>query len=224
MQTATLSSMFLLGLLGTGHCVGMCGPLILALPGRERSWVPHLLYHAGRVNTYVFFGAVLGGIGQVLQIGGEKYLDLAVWIQLFMTLFSSLFLLWFGMSRLGFLRSPAWMKTATPGMIPGFRMLQKELTGVRGWFSYYLLGVLFGFLPCGLSYAAFAVALSSSHFLKGALWVLVFALGTVPGLLFVGVSASKVFQKYREVSDLVAGMIMVGMAIHLSLNMLQVVF
>jgi len=214
--------MLLLGLLGTGHCVGMCGPLVLALPGRERRLAPHLLYHFGRMNTYVFFGAILGGLGQVLQAGGEKLLAMTTWIQIGMTLFSSLFLLWFGLSKLGIMPAPKWMKAANPQLIPGFKMFQKELINLQGNLSYYLLGVLFGFLPCGLSYAAFAVALSTGQLLQGASVVFIFTLGTIPGLLIVGVTASKLFQKYRESSDLIAGLVMVGMAVFQGLNVFQI--
>lgn len=224
MGTVTMTSMFLLGLLGTGHCVGMCGPLVLALPGREGRVTPHLLYHFGRINTYVFFGAVLGGLGQVLQSGGERFLHATVWIQVGMTLFSSLFLLWFGLSKLKVLSSPAWMETANPGLIPGFSMFQRELMGFRNHFSYYLLGVLFGFLPCGLSYAAFAVALSTGSLLSGSISVFFFAVGTLPGLLAVGIFASRLFQKYRELSDLIAGLVMIGIAVYQSLNVAQALF
>ena len=58
-----LASMFLLGLLGSGHCVGMCGPLILAFPARREHPLAHVLYNAGRIVTYTIIGAILAGAG-----------------------------------------------------------------------------------------------------------------------------------------------------------------
>ncbi|PID46587.1 MAG: hypothetical protein CSB47_03155 [Proteobacteria bacterium] len=224
METVTYTSIFLLGILGTGHCVGMCGPLVLAFPGREKRLAPHLCYHFGRMNTYVFFGALLGGLSQLLHAGGEKFLSVTIYIQLAMTVFSSLFLLWFGLSKLGMIPSPNWMQNANPNLIPGFKFFQREFADLRGNVSYYLLGILFGFLPCGLSYAAFAVALSSGNLISGGTLAFIFALGTIPGLLVVGYTASKLFESYRNLSDLIAGLVMIGMAVFQILNVLQAFF
>ena len=224
MEVVTWTSMFLLGLLGTGHCVGMCGPLVCAIPGRESSVLPHFLYHLGRANTYMLIGGVLGGIGQVLKSGSAAALQTTVWIQAVMTGFSCAFLLWFGISKLGILETPRWMKIATPEMIPGFSSFQKELLTLRGFISYYLLGLLFGFLPCGLSYAAFAVALNAGLAWEGAALVGVFALGTMPGLLAVGFFASNILKKYSELSDLIAGLIMIGISVYQAMKLIQILF
>jgi len=66
MEKVDLLGMFMLGLLGTGHCVGMCGPLVFAFPGRSGRFMSHVWYHLGRVTTYVAVGAVLGGVGALL--------------------------------------------------------------------------------------------------------------------------------------------------------------
>ena len=64
-QTTDIVSMFALGLLGTGHCLGMCGPLVLALPWSSRGITSHLAYHMGRVTTYVVVGALVSGSSRI---------------------------------------------------------------------------------------------------------------------------------------------------------------
>ena len=63
MNELTFFSMFMLGILGTGHCLGMCGPLVIAFPARSGKLASHLYYHLGRIFTYVVIGSVMGGIG-----------------------------------------------------------------------------------------------------------------------------------------------------------------
>jgi sulfite exporter TauE/SafE len=77
--------MFLLGLLGTGHCIGMCGPLIFAFPGRTGRLMPHLAYHLGRIITYTGVGAALGAIGQMMagsggDPGGVAAVKVVLWL------------------------------------------------------------------------------------------------------------------------------------------------
>jgi hypothetical protein len=79
MQNLDLVGMFMLGLFGTGHCIGMCGPLIFALPGRSGKFMSHVWYHSGRVITYVAIGGILGGAGGFLAhlTGLETKADVA---------------------------------------------------------------------------------------------------------------------------------------------------
>jgi len=74
------------------------------------------------------------------------------------------------------------------------------------------LGLLLGFLPCGLSYGAFAQALGTGSASAGALLALAFAAGTVPGLLLLGTGLSAIFRRYRRPSDIIAGLLMLLMA------------
>ena len=61
--TFELTPLFLLGFLGSGHCIGMCGPLVVAFPGQSGRFSAHLCYHGGRLLTYVVIGAVMGALG-----------------------------------------------------------------------------------------------------------------------------------------------------------------
>ena len=90
MDRLDLWGMFMLGLLGTGHCIGMCGPLIFAFPGRTGKFMPHVWYHLGRVTTYTAVGGIMGGLGQMLagaatgstagSLGGVHLIKGVLWL------------------------------------------------------------------------------------------------------------------------------------------------
>lgn len=212
--------MFLLGFLGTGHCIGMCGPIVLAVPAQAGNVAAHLLYHTGRVVTYVVVGTILGGIGSGfadLSAGTDGiYLERVARLQLVFSILAALFMFAFGLSRLGVIREPQWMSTASPAKIPGFTKVQKDAVLRKRIGAYFLFGLMLGFLPCGLSYAAFAMALPAGGAARGGLLVLAFGLGTVPGLLLVGTGASVLFGRYRRISELLSGLLMIGMSVLLT--------
>ncbi len=172
---------FLLGSLGSLHCAGMCGPLVLALPGTGGTRTTWLLgrvaYNAGRLATYCALGAGLGLVGQTFALAGlQRWLSLAAGILLLVALATS--------SRFS-LGLPA---TATVGwMKRGFATLLRQ----RTFSSLLLLGTLNGLLPCGLVYAATAGAVVSHSPLAGATYMLVFGLGTVPMMLTIALAGQK---------------------------------
>jgi len=214
----------MLGLLGTGHCIGMCGPLIVALPGQTGRLSAHLAYHAGRLITYTLIGALMGALGGgLIRLASILGSDPMAWMantQLGIGLLAGLFLLFFGLSRLGFIAEPDWLAVASPSSMPGWRGLMNRIADRRSNGDLFLMGLILGGLPCGLSYAAFAKALSAGGMLAGAAMALVFGLGTLPGLLAVGAGAAALLRRYRRQADLLAGLIMLGMAAMLIVNVL----
>ena len=78
MDGSSLVALFVLGLSGTSHCIGMCGPLVFAFPGKTGRLGPHLCYHAGRITTYTGMGILMGSVGlavaQIASLGGVDYL------------------------------------------------------------------------------------------------------------------------------------------------------
>jgi len=214
MERADWIGMFLLGLIGTGHCVGMCGPLIFAFPGRTGRFTPHLFYHLGRVATYTVIGGIMGGIGQLMAGGAESGSGLggAVIIKVALWLVAAALLLMLGIHRLGIIREPGWLNLVSPERIPGFTAALNGTAGSRGGTAFLLMGAMLGFLPCGLSYGAFAQALGSASAAQGFLATLAFALGTAPGLVLLGTGASAIFSRYRRQSDIIAGILMIAMA------------
>ncbi len=220
MDELTVASAFFLGLAGTGHCIGMCGPLVVAVPGQAKRFSAHLLYHAGRTTTYSGIGAFMGGLGSSLAgLAGRIGADPVLWlsrIQIGFSLVAAAFLFWFGISRIGMVEEPSWMSNASPDRIPGYRKALRSAVFDKKSTGMFLMGTMMGFLPCGLSFAAFARALASSGPLAGALLLFSFAAGTMPGLLLVGAGAAGFFGKYRQHSDIVSGILMIGMGYSLA--------
>lgn len=211
--------MFLLGLFGSGHCLGMCGPLVVALPGSYGHWRAHFIYHAGRLLTYTLMGALLGGSGQGLIRLASVPPDQAVaWtarVQIAVSLPVALFLLIIGMHRLGLLREPAWLAKAMPQTLPGIGAVMRRVLDRRGGVRLFALGLMLGLLPCGLSYGAFARTLTAGGMGQGALWAALFGVGTLPGLLLLGTGAAALWRRFRAEAELLAGLIMIGMAVAL---------
>lgn len=164
---------FLLGLVGSAHCAGMCGPLALALPAtgntRATFLAGRVLYNAGRLVTYAALGAAFGLLGQTFALAGfQRWISLAAGVTILAGLFaSSHFAL-----GLPAITTVGWLKSSF-----GKLLQQRSLSSV------FLLGLLNGLLPCGLVYAAAAGATTTGHFLHGAQAMFAFGLGTVPMML-----------------------------------------
>jgi hypothetical protein len=217
-------SAFLLGLLGSGHCLGMCGPLVLILGGsRKKSgnlWLRHGLYHLGRTNTYMLIGGVLSGLGAVMS-KAEEALFLTTWVQMGLSLLASGFLIWFGLTRLGFFTAPASLSHASLAQLPGLGKVQQWMVEIEGPLGAYLKGLVFGFLPCGLSYGAFAMAVPLGHPLEGAMTLLAFGLGTVPALMLLALAASRIQPAQQKWFELVSGGVMVVYGIYQILRLVD---
>lgn len=208
MTEVDLAAMFLLGLLGAGHCVGMCGPIVVGLPSGDRAG-SHLTYHLGRITTYSAIGATLAAVG-----GGLS--DVAR-LQVVFSLVSAVFLFGFGLSRLGVWREPPWMLGLSPSRMPGFKLVARGLA--RGTvLALFPFGLMMGLLPCGLSYAAFARALAAPSAVEGARLVFAFGLGTAPALLLVGTAASRFAREHQAAFQLLSGVLMVGMGTAIALD------
>jgi sulfite exporter TauE/SafE len=167
-------SALILGLGGSLHCGGMCGPLMMALlsgtdsASRVRSRVA---YHAGRLLTYALIGLAFGLLGRGFHgAGWQRAVSVMAGVVLLVggTVASRLSLdAWL-------VRSVGWVKAL-------FRLgLGRKTLG-----SLVFLGMVNGFLPCGLVYAAGVSAATSGHAMAGALSMVVFGLGTLPLLLIV---------------------------------------
>jgi uncharacterized protein len=219
MEQLDLAGMFILGVLGSGHCLGMCGPLVLAFPGRSGRFLPHVWYQFGRVTTYAVVGAALGGSGMVLAAvaGVHGRADLAPF-QGAVRLAAAGVLAALGLMRLGWLGEPRWFAALGPEKIPGFgRVLGTTAAGTSA-LGHSVTGAVLGLLPCGLSYGAFAQALGTGSAGHGALTGLAFGLGTVPGLLLLGTGLATLVRRYRRASDLLAGALMLVMAVNLAVK------
>ncbi len=217
METVDIFSMFTLGLLGQGHCIGMCGPLIIAFPGRTGRLMPHFYYHLGRIATYCAAGGIMAAIGGILpQIAASTSSDPQIWTmrgKIGFALIAGLFLFLFGISRIGLVSEPAWMAAATPCRIPGFRRIVQAAMQDSNASDMAVLGLILGLIPCGLSYGAFAMALQADSVIKGMLMTGALGLGTLPGLLLLGTGIGAIIRRFRRQSDFLSGLLMSGMGL-----------
>lgn len=162
----------LFGFLGSAHCAGMCGPIAVALPGSNERGLSlltgRLLYNTGRTATYMFMGVLAGllGLGAALA-GYQGALSIAAGVViLVMLLFRSRFL-----STGSFFRSPA------------IKQLFGRLLSSPGKGSLFSLGLLNGFLPCGLVYLALAGSAAAGSLINSVLYMGLFGLGTIPMMM-----------------------------------------
>lgn len=175
MSMAWLLAALTTGLVGSLHCVGMCGPLAMALPlGRlpyHQRWLGTLVYHAARLTAYASLGAVVGGLGQgLLWLGWQRSLSVG----------AGLFLLVLTMLQRGRWGSLTARLSTRWFMEPMARWLQRP-----SLLSFAGLGLLNGFLPCGFVYVAMAGAITTGQAAPSALYMLTFGLGTLPALLAI---------------------------------------
>jgi sulfite exporter TauE/SafE len=170
------------GLLGSSHCVGMCGGFVLALGGTGRSPTANVLrqlaYGLGRVFTYATAGVAAGYGGGRLVAETRSLMN----AQALLSIAAGLLLLVQGLSAAGVLR-PGVRSSGGACLGPGlFGSLLRE-TRLR---SVFLGGVVNGLLPCGLVYAYLALAASSGSLWRGAATMALFGLGTMPLLVLLG--------------------------------------
>ena len=228
MEASSLLALFMLGLSGTGHCLGMCGPLVLAFPGKSGKFDSHLYYHAGRIITYTVIGVLMGSLGLVLaklvSVTGLDYLATLARIQLVFSLLAGMFLALFGLGQLGILGQSDWLIISNPQIIHGYRFIVRSAFQKSDRRLLVVTGMFMGFIPCGLSFAAFSRALAASRPMEGGLFLLAFGLGTLPGLLLLGTGASVIARRYRRHFDLFSGMLMIGMAASLLLDGIAALF
>ena len=170
-------SAFVLGLMGSFHCVGMCGPIALSLPLRgDNFWQKStggLVYNLGRTLTYSVMGAFFGLIGQ-----GFHFLGFQQFISIVMGSFMIVSVL-----------LPYLFKKSIPGSLefltaPVRRAIQR-LFSMRSFGGLFLIGILNGLLPCGLVYLAIAGAIGTGSFYTAIAFMVLFGLGTLPMMLLI---------------------------------------
>jgi uncharacterized protein len=176
---------FLVGLLGGVHCVGMCGGIVSALtvqlPRQKTPWSIHLAYNLGRIGSYMSAGALMGAIGSLGLL-------LDHWLPVQMTLYvaANLMLIGLGLYLTGMTQTLAFVERAGQWLWRRVQPLTRHFLPVHGMAQALPLGMLWGWLPCGLVYSVLALALLSGSPVRGALIMLAFGLGTLPNLMLAG--------------------------------------
>jgi len=207
-----LYAAFLLGLVSSLHCLGMCGPIALALPvgggGTGRKVLGRLLYNAGRMGTYALLGLGMGVFGRGLSfVLSQQQLSVAV-----------------GGLLLAFVLLPSALAGRLGGMTPVLRFTNRiksrfaRLFRQRSLAVLFGIGVLNGLLPCGMVYVALGGALSTADAWTGMAYMALFGLGTTPLMLTVGLSSEWLKGSWRPVFRRVAPAFTVVLALMLLLR------
>lgn len=196
MGSVDLLSAFVVGLLGGVHCVGMCGGIVGALsfglpPDRN---LPILLaYNVGRISSYTLAGALMGALG--FYFSGLLPVQLA---QRVLLTFAGLFLILMGLYLAGWWNALSRVERAGGLLWRRIEPLGRGLLPVRSVRHALLLGLLWGWLPCGLVYSALVWTVSAGGAVEGAMLMLAFGLGTLPNLLLMGVAAAQLTRWARQ--------------------------
>jgi len=181
-----LPLIFMGGLLGSAHCLGMCGPLAISLsasaPPGTNILGRQLVFSVGRSFTYAFCGAVAGVSGAWLASGSRGFVLSQAWL----AILAGGTLVVMGLVTAGVIPKPA---TRLLAHVPcGAATWLKTFLRAGGWTGPLLAGVFTGFIPCGLVYAFLLKAGSSGSLWLGWLTMVAFGLGTIPLMMLVGTS------------------------------------
>ncbi|MDX1472126.1 MAG: sulfite exporter TauE/SafE family protein [Flavobacteriaceae bacterium] len=168
-----ITSALLFGILGSFHCIGMCGPIAFMLPldhsNPKKKGLQVALYHLGRITTYSLIGLLFGLIGKSLSLfGWQQQLSIAIGVSmLLIVIFPRIF-------------SGSIFKQPVFGFVSYLKSSWANLIKQKSFSSFWTMGFLNGFLPCGLVYVAVFAAVALGNSLQGSLYMLLFGLGTVP--------------------------------------------
>ncbi len=185
-------SAFIIGLVGSLHCIGMCGPIALALPSSQQNKfkfvLGRVLYNVGRIISYALMGAFFGLIGSKIALFGfQQTLSLAIGILLLLYVIIPKSLI---------------HKLPRIKLVDNFTsVIKKSFTSLwrkDSLSSLLLIGILNGFLPCGLVYVAIAGAAATGTIQHGALFMILFGLGTLPMMTIIALLGNFITLQLRR--------------------------
>lgn len=188
MPEISFLAVFLTGLLGGAHCVGMCGGIVAAIslqPGGKQPFTFHLAYSAGRIASYSAAGALAGLIGSAAFLSDTLYP-----VQQGLYFLAQVVLILLGLYLAGLNQSVLFLERVGGGVWRRVQPLLARVMPIRSLPQALAAGALWGWLPCGLVYSVLVSALASGGAGRGATLLLLFGLGTLPNLLLMGWAAA----------------------------------
>lgn len=200
-----LTTAFLLGLFGSFHCLGMCGPIALAMrtphASKTRQLADRGLYHIGRTAAYVSIGAVAGLLGQALIFSG---------FQTYLAYFSGGLMILIGLFAVNL--------DSFLFKIPAFQQFYQKVSDLLGQLlkkqqGVLLIGYLNGFLPCGLVYMALFGALATGSYWEGMAYMGLFGMGTIPMMLASSLAGQFVQVRWRSLIRKAYPVLFIGLGI-----------
>ena len=211
MPELTLLSAVAIGWLGGVHCLGMCGGIVsaLSLSAPDTRRTPILLaYNLGRCSTYVGLGLAAGTLGQI----GTQTLGVA---PVLLYALANLLLIGMGLYLLGLPWLVRPLEQGGQHLWRHIEPISRRLFPVNTVPRALGVGVLWGFLPCGLVYSALATAFAFGSSIHGGAWMAAFALGTLPNLMLAGWVGAGTLQQFRQSSlRWLAGLLVAGYGVY----------
>lgn len=215
-----VTAAFLLGFLGSFHCIGMCGPIAIALPQHEGrnnlKIISALLYNFGRVITYAIIGLLFGTLGKGLFLGGFQQIVSIVTGVVIIIVVSFPFII------------PSKFKQISVLKIPMIRNAFSKAFQMKSLSAYLFLGLINGLLPCGFVYIALSGAMLTGSTLDGSLFMFFFGLGTIPAMFsltmmgsFVNLNFRNKIKKAIPVFSILVGMILILRGMNLGIPYLS---
>jgi sulfite exporter TauE/SafE len=213
MTELSIFSAFLVGLLGGVHCAGMCGGIVGAISLHSTATAArpgyHLAYNAGRIGSYALAGIAAGSIGS-----GGLLLEGLLPVRTILYLLASSIVLAQGFYLAGLGRGVVYLERAGGRFWSYIQPWSRRLLPLDSAPKAFLLGALWGWLPCGMVYSVLATALASGHPMSGGLTMLAFGLGTAPNLLAMGLAAERLRPMLKQGRlRLAAGALVMGFGV-----------
>ncbi|MBB1308170.1 sulfite exporter TauE/SafE family protein [Pseudoalteromonas sp. SR41-8] len=179
-------SAFIMGLIGSGHCIAMCGGIASSLQlatDKTRPLQYSIAYNIGRAGSYILAGALVAGIS-------SHFATQSHWFALILAFLSGLFMILVGLYIMRLGASLQWLESLGKTLVwQHLVKLNRFIMPINSLPKAMAYGALWGWLPCGLVYSALTWAMTSNTALDGALVMLFFALGTFPAMLSIGMGA-----------------------------------
>lgn len=185
MLTATLLSALLMGLIGSTHCIGMCGGIISALStnfngrAQNQTFYIQLFYNIGRITSYSLIGLLVG-------LFSSKLMQMLPDPHAFSMKIAGIFFILLGLYISQLLNSFKYLEAAGQKLWVKIEPFGRKYLPAQNIWNALKLGLVWGWLPCGLVYSALALAVTQLNPLHSALTMLTFGLGTLPTLLLIG--------------------------------------
>lgn len=202
---------FLMGLIGSVHCIGMCGPLTMALPFSQQKnifkYLAMALYHIGKIISYASLGLIVGLFGkQVFVIETQQSISIIIGVLMLV------YVIWVYLVKVNTRFNPLQFI-----QVPVLKALS-SLFKNKHISVFIVLGFLNGLLPCGMVYLALGSAMSTGHPSDSAIFMAFFGLGTVPALLMVALGGQMLSFEWRRKLQSALPVFILGMGIILILR------
>lgn len=228
-EWSALLAVFLFGLLGSTHCVGMCGGIVATLNRRPRTITivaapiaqapqlramgQQLAYNGGRLASYTMAGLIAGATGSAATLA-EHLLP----IQQIAFVAGSLVMMVIGLQMIGVAAVSSALERAGQRVWPLVQPLARATLGLPGLRGAFAAGLAWGWVPCAMVYGVLALAIVSGHPVSGALIMLVFGLGTAPALIGLGWASAQGARRFdttrlrRGIGMLIMAFALAGLA------------